>query len=58
MTDLCLPHQPELEDIRSPSTLDVGVPAVQLRSVELVRLEEIGGLGRVAGAQGAGVPGQ
>lgn len=52
------PHEPELEDIRTTSALDVLVASVVFGVVEFVLLEEIGGVRRVATRQNAHVFGQ
>lgn len=43
-----LPHQPEPEGVGLAGTLDALVSGVVADVVELVRLEEVGGVGRVA----------
>lgn len=43
-----LPHEPELECIRLPAALDRLVSRVVADIIELILLEEVGGLGRVA----------
>lgn len=52
------PHEPELEHVGPAATLDVLVAGVVLGVVELVLLEEIGGVGRVALRQDSLVAGQ
>lgn len=39
--NLCFPHQPELEDISSSSTLDVLISRVELSLVKLILLEKV-----------------
>lgn len=43
-----LPHEPELEGVRLPAALDGLVPCVVADIIELILLEEVGGLSRVA----------
>lgn len=48
---LGLPHEPELENIRPATALDVLVSRVEGCVIELVLLKQIGGICRVALAQ-------
>lgn len=52
---LGLPHEPELENIRPTTALDVLVSGVEGCVIELVFLKQIGGICRVALAQNLGV---
>lgn len=47
----CLPHEPQFQTIHFASTLDGLIPSVQMYVVELVLLEQIGGVCTVAAHQ-------
>ena len=50
-----LQHEPELEGVHLPAALHALVPGVVAHIVELVLLEQIGGVGRVGLVQQPGV---
>ena len=56
LATLGLPHQPELEDVGPAAALHVLVAEVEARVVELIRLEEVGGLRAVRRLQQPLVP--
>lgn len=55
---LCPPHEPEFQHVGPASTLNMLVSGIVLGVIELVLLEQVGGVGGVSGAQQVGVPRQ
>lgn len=47
----CLPHEPQFQTVHFASTLDGLIPSVKTCVVELVLLEQVGGVGTVAAHQ-------